>query len=169
MTDKHREQLALEMVSSLPGFGSWATAFRDFDTPHGKLGFRQMAILWLLRYDLLPKEELTPTRIAAYHHVQPSVITRALDKLASGGYITRTHDDVDRRRIHIALTSKGLDASIFVERLYLDEITATMADLDDDQIADLAHSVRVLGGIIEQLEQRRTEGRSAVHRSGSDA
>lgn len=156
MSNQDRERLALRMVTTLPRFGMWSTTFRDFDTPHGKLGYRQTAILWLLRYEQLPKEHLTPTRIAAFHHVQPSVVTRALDKLAAGGYITRTHDEVDRRRIHIAITDKGQEASIYVERLYLDAITASMGDLDDQQIAGLSTNLELLDDITTTLEDRRT-------------
>ena len=160
MSNQDREQLAFEMITSLPKFGSWATAFRDFDTPHGKLGFRQLAILWLIRFEHIPQDEITPTRIAALQNVQPSVVTRALDKLAAGGYITREHDEIDRRRIHIGLTDKGVEASIYVERLYLDEIVSSMADLDDAQIGSLAQCVRMLGAITQDLEQRRTNDRA---------
>ena len=159
MSNQDREHLALRMVSVLPRFGMWTATFRNFDTPHGKLGYRQTAILWLLRYEQLPKEELTPTRIAAFHHVQPSVVTRALDKLAAGGYITRTHDEMDRRRIHIAITEKGQEASIYVERLYLDAITDSMVDFDNEQIAGLVRNVELINDMTNTLENRRTEGR----------
>jgi DNA-binding MarR family transcriptional regulator len=167
MTDEIRKHLAFRMVTSLPKYSNWATTFRDFDTPYGKLGYRQMAILWLIRYENLPKDELTPTRIAAFQNVQPSVVTRALDKLAAGGYITRTHDEEDRRRINIAITDKGREASVYVERLYIDELTSSMAFLNDRQIAELASNVEILDDIVTELEQRRTEGRSAVRREGS--
>jgi DNA-binding MarR family transcriptional regulator len=162
MSDQERERLAFRMVTSLPKYSNWATTFRDFDTPYGKLGFRQMAILWMLRYEHLPADEITPTRIAAHHHVQPSVVTRALDKLVEGGYITRTHDEVDRRRINIAITDKGREASLYVERLYIDELTDSMSSLDDDQIAELAANVEILDDIVTNLEQRRTEGRTRI-------
>lgn len=160
MTGQAREQLALRMVSTLPRYGSWATSFRDFETPYGKLGFRQLAILWALRYELLPERDMTPTRIAALNHVQPSVITRALDKLEHGGFITRTVSPKDHRSFYIALTDKGLEASVFVERLYIDEITSSMAFLDDHQISDLARNVDVLDDIASNLEQQRIDSKT---------
>lgn|GEM_PF-2026924 len=159
MTDQEREQLALRMVTSLPRFGLWATAMRDFETPFGKLGFRQMAILWSLRYDLTPGQEMTPSKLAELNGVQPSVITRALDKLEHGGFITRAIDQHDHRSFHIVITQKGKDVGVYVERLYIDDITGSMAALDDDQIAELARNVEIIDDIVTNLEAQRGASR----------
>lgn len=160
MTNEAREALALQIVTTLPRYGSWVSSFREFDTPHGHLGYRQLAILWLMRYQLLTEEDWTPTRIASFHRVQPSVVTRALDKLENGGFVTRTHDTLDRRRVNLAITEKGIEVSQYVERMYLDDIVGGLASLDDDAISELKHNVDVLSDLVRDLEERRAERRS---------
>lgn len=147
------------MVTTLPGFGHWANGIRDFQTPYGRLGTRQVAILWLLRYEVIPPERLSPTRIAEFHHVQPSVVTRALAKLEEGGFIERSMDGMDRRRTHLEMTDKGREASEFVEELYVREMMAAMHDLDEGQISDLERSMSALGQVVAVLEERGIEGR----------
>lgn len=147
------------MVNILPIFGHWASGIRDFQTPFGRLGSRQVAILWLLRHDIIPVERLSPTRIAEFHHVQPSVVTRALAKLEEGGFVERSLDEIDRRRTHLELTDKGRQASEYVEDLYIHEMLAGMQDLGEDQIAILEQSMEALSQVADVLEERGIEGR----------
>jgi len=95
MIVSERAALVLRMVSTLPGYGSWADSFRDFDTPYGNVGYRQLSILWALRYRLIPDDEFSPTRLAAFFRVQPSVATRSLAKLEAVGFISRAVDASD--------------------------------------------------------------------------
>ena len=155
MTDDERSDLALRMVSTLPGFGSWADSFRDFDTVHGKVGYRQLSILWALRYGLVPDNEFSPTRLAAFFRVQPSVATRALAKLESAGFITRAVDASDHRVSRIAITEKGREVSVFVERLYVDDVLDSISCLTGDQMAELRRSMDVLTAILEDLQSKR--------------
>lgn len=147
------------MVNILPAFGHWASGIRDFQTPFGRLGSRQVAILWLLRHNIIPPDRLSPTRIADFHHVQPSVVTRALAKLEEGGFVERSLDEIDRRRTHLELTDKGRQASEYVEELYIHEMLAGMQDLEDEQIANLERSMEALSQVAAVLEERGIEGR----------
>lgn len=160
MGGKVRADLAMRIVTALPKFGSWANGFREFDTPHGRVGFRQLTILWFLRYESPPGESVSPSQIAAYSSVQPSVITRALAKLEAAGLIERAIDPDDHRRFQITITDKGLEVSIFVEKLYIDDILASMADLDDGEITELARNVEILDGIADELQERQTKHRA---------
>ncbi|MEZ4626095.1 MAG: hypothetical protein R2843_15195 [Thermomicrobiales bacterium] len=45
-----RQQLAIRMLQVLPGFGSWASSIRNFETPFGRVGLRQLSILYIMRY-----------------------------------------------------------------------------------------------------------------------
>jgi DNA-binding MarR family transcriptional regulator len=159
MTDASRRALARELTNILPSFGHWASGIRDFDTPYGRLGTRQVAILWLIRHEVIPADRLSPTRIAEYHHIQPSVVTRALAKLEEGGFVERSMDSIDRRRTHLEITEKGREASEYVEELYVHEMLAGMQDLDDSQVADLERSLGALAQIADVLKERGLEDR----------
>lgn len=158
MDDLSRRALARQMVNILPGFGHWANGIRDFRTPYGKLGTRQVAILWILRHDIIPADRLSPTRIAEFHHIQPSVITRALAKLEEGGFIERTLDTIDRRRTRLRITDRGIEASQYVEDLYTREMMAGMRDLTDEQVAVLEQSMEPLAQVVQVLSERGIEG-----------
>lgn len=159
MGEDSRSALAMRILTSLPKFGSWANGIREFETPHGKVGFRQIAILWFLRYELPPGENVSPSQIAAFNSVQPSVITRALAKLEAAGFIQRAVDPSDHRRFHITMTDKGMEISTFVEKLYMDDLLASMSGLDDAQIDELDRNVGLLDDLVVDLQQRQVKHR----------
>lgn len=146
-----RKALALEMISTLPTWGTWAATMRDVETPHGKVGYRQSSILWILRNELLPPEERSTTGIAAHTRVQNSVVTRACERLEHLGLIQRIVHAEDRRRSTIEITEAGREASIYIERLFTESIVGEMQELDDSEIADLQKSVRHLAAMINKL------------------
>lgn len=162
MSEQTRADLARSVMTVLPRFGGWAVNIRDFMTPYGRLGFRQLAILWALRHDLVPPDELSPTTLARQQNVRPSVITRALTRLEEGGLVVREMDLQDRRRIILTLTDKGRDASIYVERMYLREIMNSMSDFDDDTIDEIVRAVANLETVIGRLELTGHVGESAM-------
>lgn len=164
MFEDDRSELARKIVSTLPRYGRWARGFRDFDTPFGKLGYRQLAILWAIRYRLIPEDEVSPTRLAQLHEVQPSVVTRSLAKLEAGGFVERSVRPADARSHHIRITERGRQASEFVERLYVDDLVDSMGFLKDEHIDELQTSVETLGRIVEDLERKRTNRSSRINR-----
>jgi DNA-binding MarR family transcriptional regulator len=151
MADERQLELARQIITILPQFGNWATAIRDFETPYGKLGYRQRAILWAIRYELIPEKDLSPGSLARQQNVRPSVITRALARLEEGGFIGRAIDLADRRRITLTMTTKGCDVSRYVEELYLREITDAMGQLNRSQMDNLFRALNTLDEIAERL------------------
>jgi DNA-binding MarR family transcriptional regulator len=150
------------MVRELPRFGRWALAVRDFETPYGKVGYRQLAILWALRYNLIPGNDVSPSDFAAHLEVQPSVVTRVLAKLESGGFIERTVDPNDGRRYHIRITEQGTHVSQVVEEQFVQELLAGVSFLDDDGVAALAKHIEILTDVVAILEEnRKTRGNGA--------
>ncbi len=152
-----REELAKLIVASLPKFGHWTISFRDFETPYGRVGYRQAGILWVLRYELIPPAEVTPLRLAEHFLVQPSVITGALAKLEAAGLISRTIDPQDSRCHRIAITEKGRLLSAYVEAFFVSEVCDTLEGFDDCKLADLRRRVEALDRIADTLLRRRVE------------
>lgn len=154
MNEIDRQRLASRMVIVLPKYGLWANGFRDVVTPHGRVGYRQFIVLWMLRFNILEAEEVTATRLASYFDVQPSVMTRALAKLELGGLISRTVDEEDRRRSRIVITDAGRETCEYVQDVITRNLLNSMSFLSDDQISELERNVEVLDQIVNDLEQQ---------------
>lgn len=155
MREPDRHALAFAMLTQLPKYGNWAEAVREFETPHGTIGYRQASMLWILRHQLLPPEELTPTHFAETFRVQPSVVTRALAKLEQHGFIERSICPHDTRVSLISITEAGIAVSEYIEHLFIDDLLGVMAEISDDQIAELERSVALLDRIANDLDRRR--------------
>jgi DNA-binding MarR family transcriptional regulator len=147
------------MLDALPRFGQWADTVREFETPYGTIGYRQAAILWVLRYELLPAHEMTPTGFATFFGVQPSVVTRALAKLEQSGFVERSIDAQDTRVSRIAMTTSGRAISVFVERIYVDDLLAALEPISEDEVARLHQAIETLDEIAGRLDLLRI-GRS---------
>lgn len=155
MTDADRKRLASRMLVVLPRYGLWANGFREVDTPYGRVGYRQFTVLWLLRHDTFAPNQVTATRLAEFFDVQPSVMTRALAKLESAGFIQREVDAADRRRVSIEITDKGRRVSEYVQEVITADIIDSVANLDSAQVTELERNVELLDRIVDDLEQER--------------
>lgn len=153
--EPERSELARAIVASLPKFGIWASASRQFDTPYGRLGYRRISILWVLRHKLLPEKETNASGLAQLYRVQPSVMTRALASLEADWFITRTVDPDDSRVIRLAITERGLELSRYVEDLYIDEVLEAISLVPNERLASLTQSVGELDSIADDLDRRR--------------
>ena len=162
MTEEERRYLAGQMVRELPRFGRWATAIRDFETPYGKVGFRQLVILWTLRHNMIPSPAVSPSDFAYHLDVQPSVVTKVLAKLEAGGFIERSVDPSDGRRYNIEITNKGRHVSEYVEELFVQELLAGVSFLDDEGIASLTKHIAILSEVMKILEDNRKSRDSGI-------
>lgn len=145
--------LAARMVHTLPGWGLWAIDVRDFETPYGSIGFRQASILWVLRSSDIGDEDRTPTSLARHFGVQNSAITRAVDKLEVGGYLTREVAFEDRRRHYLVLTQKGMDISVWIEDLFTAPLQQALDEFTPEQLEALAEQVEVLHNLVRKIRQ----------------
>lgn len=93
--------------------------------------------------------ELTPTDLYRGLLVSSGAMTNRLDRLEEDGLVTRVPDPDDRRRIKVALTSRGAE---LIDRA-MDEQTALLrgafAGIDDEQRDDLE---RLLRSVLVKLE-----------------
>ena len=157
-----RSQLAARMVQVLPVFGEWAKAVRDFETPYGKLGFRQASILYGMRHGQISDGAVSPGLLADHYGVQPSVITRVLVRLEAGGFITRQTDPSDGRAQTLHITELGTTISTHIEEQFIHEMLDSMAFVGDDQLDDLRASLAILQRIALDLDARRRQHRPSL-------
>jgi DNA-binding MarR family transcriptional regulator len=163
--DPHIRQLASLMVTSLPKFGRWAEAIRDYETPWGKVGYRQLELLWCIRHHLAAEGDPTPSALAGYYDIQPSVITRVLARLEAHGFVTRQSDPGDGRRSYIRITDTGVLVSKYVEELYIQEVLAAVAGLEPAALAELQRAVTMLDRISDTLLASRLQPSVATRES----
>lgn len=143
--------LATRMVHTLPGWGMWANDLRDFETPYGRVGFRQASVLWVLVNNVLPERSRTPTGIAKHFSVQNSAITRAVDKLELGGYLTRRVSDRDRRVQFLEATERGSNVSDWIQSLYTAPLLRELENLTPAEMESLAEHVEMLYRMISSI------------------
>ncbi len=163
-----RSDLAARMIQVLPSFGEWATAVRDFETPHGKVGYRQAAILYGLRYGLIADGPVSPSLLADYFGVQPSVITRVLVRLETSGFISRRTDPIDRRGQSVRITDLGTAISVSIEELFVGEMLDSMAFASDAELTTLRESLPILIRIAADLDHKRRRSRPSLIRADAD-
>lgn len=154
---RRKALLAQRMVLVLPGFGRWASKIRDFETPYGSAGIRQLEVLYALRHNLLDPETPAATALADRFQIQHSVVTRILKKLETAGYISRQPDRRDGRAWRITITETGKNLSDYVEREFFKEMEEALGDPDERDLACLERSLQLLTGIAVRLGMRDLE------------
>lgn len=126
---------------------------RDFDTPLGKIGYRQAEALYYLRTNLFGPGPVSPSVMARTFSVHPSALTRVLNRLEEHGYIERHQDPVDRRGQTIHITPAGEAISILVERMVIERMAEALSTIPSSQLPALADQVEVLHEIAVRLQQ----------------
>ncbi len=98
-----------EAVAGLiqPELGQWMNALVDYvRSGEPDLTNRQMALLLVVYLRPGPH---TVRGLARALNVSKPVVTRALNRLGTLGYLRRQRDDSDKRNIFVARTSEGAD------------------------------------------------------------
>lgn len=140
-------QMALKVV---PRMNRWAQArilHRDLG---GDLSLRQLSALYLIR-----DESTTLGDIARRLMVTPAVITGLIDRLEKRGYVKRVSEPGDRRRIHLALTDEGREASHAVEQAIVEDLAVYMAALNDDELGQVERGLAILDRVMNDIESQR--------------
>jgi DNA-binding MarR family transcriptional regulator len=154
-----RLDLANQMLHVLPRFASLVDALKEYDTPHGRMGIRQLSVLYALRYQAIPIDSVSPSIIADFFSVKPSVITRVLAKLEENGMIVRRPNQSDGRSFHVDITEKGREVSIYVENLYLDWMMDGIEFLDDEELPRFRENLDILTRLADKLDATRRDRR----------
>ena len=111
-----------------------AQAFSEFG-----LDFSTFSILARLRRTGSPYA-LTPSQIAATMPITASAVAQCLSRLEEQGFITRTHDNPDRRKVTVALTPLGLstiEAAIARHAEQQQDLITIYTDEEQKVFADL--------------------------------
>ena len=90
---------------------------------------------WVL-HALATGTQLT-SELAKRFNVTTPTITRMVDGLVEKGYVERRHDSEDRRRIYLALTDSGLEATRSAHQLFRSSVAHFLSPLSERQLADI--------------------------------
>src|SRR5262249_27800071 len=104
---------------------------RDPDSP-GLLSRHQASILDHL-------DEIDPTTVnelARHMGVTPATMSLGLDRLERKGYVARSRDGVDRRRVHVRLTTAGVRVRDSASVLDQTRVEALLERLTDNERHD---------------------------------
>ena len=81
-------------------------------------------------------DEIDPTTVnglARHMGVMPATMSLALDRLERKGYVVRSRDSADRRRVHIRLTTAGVrirDAASVLEPARVEALVARLTPVE---------------------------------------
>lgn len=89
--------------------------------------------------------------LAAWMMVEPSHVTRQIDRLQAQRLVERTPDALDRRARQVALTDEGQD---MLDRLKQANITSLVNALDGIPAPDVATTVTVLRHLVERYARK---------------
>ena len=138
------EQAALYIVQTLPRmFKTVKHRLRSTDPGHRELGDSQM---WALR--ILAEGRQVTSDLAHHLNVTTPTMTRIVDGLVNKGFVERSHDPEDRRRIYLEVTGEGSECA----RKGHEQFRATLADylspLTNEQLADIMRAFAHLQSLL---------------------
>jgi DNA-binding MarR family transcriptional regulator len=108
--------------------------------PHNTLSMNAMATLGALYRN----GDLTVGELAAHERVQPPSMTRTVNCLEEGGYVTRRAHDTDGRQVLVTLTESGR-ATLLADRARRDEwLAKRLRDLTAEERAVLRQAAPIL-------------------------
>lgn len=88
--------------------------------------------------------------LADRERVTAPSMNRTVNGLEEAGYLTRTTDDDDRRKVNIELTPAGLDVVQETVRRRDAWLESVLADLDDDEREVLARAAALMRRVAER-------------------
>jgi DNA-binding MarR family transcriptional regulator len=101
------------------------------------------------------------TQLAAHMGVTLSTMSLAVDRLARGGYVLRTRDTKDARRVQLRLTSAGVRIKRAQSVLEPDLVQQLLDQLEPDKRAEALRGLQLLAGAADAMRHAAFERRRA--------
>jgi DNA-binding MarR family transcriptional regulator len=95
--------------------------------------------------------------LAAHMGVTPSTMSLAVDRLEDAGYVERTRDREDARRLRLLLTDKGQRIREAHSVLDAEKVDAMLARLSDAERSDAIRGLELLARAASQQMQSKAE------------
>lgn len=92
-------------------------------------------------------DEMDPTTVndlSRHMGVTPATMSLAIDRLEKKGYVVRTRDGADRRRVHVRLTSAGVRIREATSVLDPSRVEALLARLTESERLAAVHGLALL-------------------------
>src|SRR4051812_8354583 len=96
--------------------------------------------------------ELGVGDLAAREGVSAPAMTRYLDRMEKAGLVVRTRSAADGRRVHLALTPKGVRALRSVRRRRTAWLSSRLERLSPEEIAAVDRAIEPLLRLLEEAE-----------------
>lgn len=100
--------------------------------------------------ELSKHENLTMNELSHKMNLNSSTMTRNIDKLVRGGYISREKHEEDRRIVFVKLTEEGKAASEMLNNNISDYYRKIISNLQTDSMREVLDSVSLLLGAFEK-------------------
>ncbi len=104
--------------------------------------------LTLLRI-LVEREQCSMQELADSLIVTPSTVTAMVKRLLAGGYIERSHDDVDWRTVWVKLTRRGQQVVTTYDNARLASLHRRLTQLSESERKQIASALPALRHLIE--------------------
>jgi DNA-binding MarR family transcriptional regulator len=111
----------------------------------GAITFAQMRVLWTLANN---GRFATPGEIAERLGITSSTATGLVERLADGGYLSRSHSTEDRRQVLLRLLPKGRRLMDGFRRQRRSRLKTLMARLGPDDLARMTGALETLNDIL---------------------
>lgn len=105
---------------------------------------RQVTLLWLVRVN----PEMSLRELAAEEGISAPALSGHVDRLEKAGLLERVRDEIDRRRVGLALTDDGERLLKRVRARRTTWLAERLRGLDDDEVAAIEAAIEPLGRLL---------------------
>jgi len=92
--------------------------------------------------------------------VSRPVVTATVDWLEPRGYVTRTPDPIDKRRVTISITARGQEALAFADSLVASRLATVLDGVADEEFSRIQTSLELLHDALNEYRARSRPDRS---------
>jgi DNA-binding MarR family transcriptional regulator len=105
---------------------------------------RQVTLLWLIRKN----PGMSLRELAAEERISAPALSGYVDRLEKAGLLARVRDEIDRRRVGLALTDEGERLLRRVRARRTTWLADRLRGLDDDELAAVEAAIEPLGKLL---------------------